>query len=113
MKISDLPCFDTIPTKNVYGGSTLLGIEAAALALGEHTYTFTNTSTVLKQVGKFGKVTIGKGDGTAFALGDIQDTHISYFYGGFDRIKVIHKEHDGKHFSFEKLIIRAIDLPNQ
>ncbi|PZV20508.1 MAG: hypothetical protein DCF21_04735 [Leptolyngbya sp.] len=127
MLISDLPEFLTSPSKNavkirdlaylenlaekksVMGGA-LLEVTAVASATGSTTYTLADTSVMLKTVGN-GKVTIGKGKGTALAIGDDPYAHTNYYADGFDKVIVNSRSGQGKRYAVSHIRVFALDVP--
>lgn len=110
MQIADLPCLEEISEEKILGGDSYLSMTATATALGDASLAKTNTDISLRQVGK-GKVTIGKANGSALAIGDEHYAAVVYGFEGFDRVIVNERSNSGKNHSFQQVKLIALDLP--
>jgi len=110
MIINNLAHLETLSVDSKLKGGTSLTMTATALALGSTTYAFTDTDALLRTVPS-GKVTIGKGQGYALAVGDVHYTSVDYFADGFDIIIVGKRLYQTTYSSSTKLRILALDLP--
>ncbi|NJL46284.1 MAG: hypothetical protein HC929_00695 [Leptolyngbyaceae cyanobacterium SM2_5_2] len=111
MNIIDLSYLDTIAAETSLFGGASLAITAEALASGSNSLTLTDTNTLVRTVPS-GKVTIGKGKGSAIATGDDPYANVSYWAAGFDKIIVKEGAKQGKSYASDALRIIALDLPN-
>lgn len=99
MYINDLSYLEDISDLNPISGGVLVGVDANALALGDSTFTLTNTDANVKQLGNGGFM--GKGSGIAVASGDVTYASVS-LYGDGDKVKTKVKEH---YFSNQNLLV--------
>jgi hypothetical protein len=99
MDINDLSYLEDIRERNIIEGGLLVGVDAAALALGDATATFVDTTTNIKELGNGGFM--GKGTGTAIAIGEITIATVN-LYGVGDSVRIKTKE---KYFPHKDMLI--------
>jgi hypothetical protein len=111
MLIFDLPYLENLAEDQSVVGGALLEVTAVAFAAGSSTYTQADTGVKLKTVGN-GKVTIGKGKGTALAIGNEPYAYTDYYADGFDKVIVKGRSGQGKHYAASHIRVIALDLPH-
>jgi hypothetical protein len=111
MLITDLSYLENVSeNESILGGDSLLGITSYASAEGDVTYTLATANTDLKTVGN-GKVTIGKGNGTALAIGSDPYAEVSYDAQGFDKVIAKGNSGAGENYAFDSVRVIAISTP--
>lgn len=110
MIIRNLSHLETLSADSELKGGTSLAVTATAFAVGSTTYTLTDTDVLLRAVPS-GKVTIGKGQGYALAVGDTNYTGVDYVADGFDKIIAKESSYQTMTSSSTKIRIVALDLP--
>jgi hypothetical protein len=111
MIINDLVYLEMLALDSTLKGGASLAMDATAFAAGNTTYALTDTDVLLRTVPS-GKVTIGRGQGYALAIGDIHYTNVDYAADGFDKVIVKERLRQNKHSSSTKVRILALDLPH-
>ncbi len=112
MLITDLPHFESGVKNETIMGGTSLEVTAVAAAYGDTTYTLALTDTNLRVVGN-GKVTIGKGQGSALAIGEDPYAYVDYQAQGFSKVIVQHRSSNSNISASANLRVMALRVPNQ
>ncbi len=110
MLITDLPHFEIGCKHETIMGGTSLEVTAVAAAYGDSSYTLALTDTNLRVVGN-GKVTIGKGQGSALAVGEDPYAYVDYQAQGFTRTIVKQKASNNGKSASANLRVIALKLP--
>lgn len=109
MKIVDLSYLENVQDNEPILGGASLGITSEAFGTGD-AYTLAIANTDVRTVGN-GKVTIGRGEGTALAIGTDPYAATSYDAQGFNKVIAKNDSGKGQNYAFDSVRVMAIKTP--
>ena len=114
LKIKDLAILEELSIENASGiiAGAQIGIEATASATGDDSSTIINGDTNLRTIAN-GRGSIGRGKGSALAIGDDPMADTSYTAEGFDKVIAKERNKKGKNSASSNVMVIGIDRPSR